>query len=351
MKRKRNPQWVNRTIELFLGLLVGCLVWLTSTHGTTPIPSGDNPALFYSTDHDDHLGGVFNEAIQKAQHSIQIAVYTITDQRLIQSLRKKAKEGVHVTVICDAKACPGIEKKLGSEITLYKATPKGLMHLKILVVDDELVWIGSANMTGESLRLHGNLIAGFDAPELAQWIGKKLFALADGTNDPYPQQSFLIGHQTLEFWFLPNDKGAVHRIRSLIRAAKKTIKIAMFTWTRLDFVNDIVSANLRGVDVKIVLDNNSSKGSSVGVVKALQKGKIPVRVNTGQGLLHYKTMIIDDEILVNGSANWTKAAFRQNEDCYFVLSPLNEEQREFLKEMWETIVKNSKLLPTETKGQ
>ncbi len=342
MKRKKKPPRAYKLFELLLVVLVAGIAWLTTTQTSTPIPSGDQPALLYSTDHEDHLGSVFNEAIQKARQSVQIAVYTITDQRLIQTLRKKAQEGVKVTVICDAKACPGIEKKLGNEIALYKATPKGLMHLKILVVDNELVWIGSANMTGESLRLHGNLIAGFDAPEMAQWIGKRLISLTEETTDFYSHQSFLIGNQTLEFWFLPNDKGAVHRIRSLIRSAKKTIKIAMFTWTRLDFVNDIISANLRGVDVQIVLDNNSSKGSSLGVVKALQKGKIPFRTSTGQGLLHYKTMIIDDEVLVNGSANWTKAAFRQNEDCYFVLSPLNEEQNKFLKKMWETILKNSK---------
>lgn len=342
MKKKKRLNVAKLGMELFLALFVAGIVWFTTTHSDLPIPSGDTPALFYSTDHDDHLGGVFNEAINNAEKSIQIAIYTLTDQRLIQSLRKKALAGVKVTVICDGKACQGIERKLGKEIALIKSTPKGLMHLKILIVDDLLVWIGSANMTGESLRVHGNLVAGFDSPALAEWVSKKLLSLADGVSEFYPQQSFLIGDQTLEMWFLPDDKQAVQRIRTLIRGAKKTIKIAMFTWTRLDFVNDIVSASIRGVDIKIVLDNNSSKGSSLGVAKALQKGKVPFMINTSQGLLHYKTMIIDDTILVNGSANWTKAAFRQNEDCYFVLSPLNEAQNKFLENMWKTIVKNSK---------
>ncbi len=76
--------------------------------------------------------------------------------------------------------------------------------------------------------------------------------------------------------------------------------------------------------------------------KSFNKGNVPLNVNTGQGLLHYKTMVIDDSILVNGSANWTKAAFTQNEDCYFVLSPLSDSQVLFVKEMWKQIMNNSK---------
>lgn len=341
MKTKRS---LYRLIfEVFGLLFIFFLAWLRTFSTGTPLLSSENPAVLYSTDKEDHLGIIFSEALQKAEKSIKIAVYTISDQKVIQTLRKKALEGIQVTVICDGKACQGLEKKLGNEIRLIKSTPKGLMHLKILIIDDDLVWIGSANMTGESLSLHGNLVAGFDSPALAEWLGTKLDLLGQGESKYFPQRTFLIGDQTLEVWLLPNEKQAVRRIRNLIRSAQKTIRIAMFTWTRLDFVNDLVSAQLRGVNVQVALDSNSSKGASLGVVKALRKGEIPLRVNTGEGLLHYKTMIIDNQILVNGSANWTKAAFRQNEDCFFVLSPLTIEQNEFLEEMWKNIIANSKL--------
>ncbi len=333
---------MKKLLELLVALLIAASLWFITPHNITAIPSKDAPALLYSTDHDDHLGSLFKDAISKAEKSIQILIYTISDQRVIQALRQKASEGVKVTVVCDGKACQGIERKLGKDIILIKSTPKGLMHLKILIIDETLVWIGSANLTGESLRVHGNLVAGFDSPEMAQWTFQKVSELVVGNSTYIPHRAFEIGDQTVELWFLPDTKGAVQRIRGLIRGAKKSIKIAMFTWTRLDFANDIISAKIRGVDVQIVIDNNSSKGASLGVVKALQKGQVPIRVNTSQGLLHYKTMIIDDTILVNGSANWTKAAFTSNEDCYFVLNPLNKEQRVFLKEMWKTIMKNSR---------
>ena len=333
---------MKRLPEILVTILLAVSLWYITSNQVVAIPSKDAPALLYSTDLDDHLGTVFKDAISNAKESVQVLIYTLSDQRVIQALRQKAADGIKVTVICDDAACQGIERKLGNDIRLIKSTPKGLMHLKILIIDETLVWIGSANLTGESLRLHGNLVAGFDSPEMAKWIFQKVAYLANGESAYIPQQAFQIGDQIVELWFLPDREGAVQRIRGLIRGAKKSIKVAMFTWTRLDFANDIVSAKIRGIDVQIVLDSNSSKGASLGVVKALQNGQVPFRINTSRGLLHYKTMIIDDTILVNGSANWTKAAFTQNEDCFIVLNPLNSEQKGLLKDMWKTILKNSK---------
>ena len=42
-----------------------------------------------------------------------------------------------------------------------------------------------------------------------------------------------------------------------------------------------------------------------------------------------------------GSANWTKAAFSKNHDFLFFLSPLTENQREFLSKLWEIIEQES----------
>ena len=38
------------------------------------------------------------------------------------------------------------------------------MHRKVLLVDGEEVWLGSANMTRDSLRMHGNLMVGIKDP-------------------------------------------------------------------------------------------------------------------------------------------------------------------------------------------
>ncbi len=154
MKKISPKKLKKKMFNLLGGILLTFLLSFFTIQGNRPIPSGDTPAVFYSSDHDEHLGNVFIDAISSAEKSIQIAVYTLTDQRVIQALRKKAMNGVKVSIVCDAKACQGLGKKLGNDIIYYPSSPKGLMHLKIVIVDEKLVWIGSANLTGESLRLH-----------------------------------------------------------------------------------------------------------------------------------------------------------------------------------------------------
>lgn len=152
---------------------------------------------------------------------------------------------------------------------------------------------------------------------------------------------FTLGNQQLEFWFLPSDSTAVNRVTQLLDQAKKTIKVAMFTWTRQDFAQAMVRARLRGVKVEAMIDRGTSKNASKKIARFLYREKVPLFINTSQGLLHHKFCLIDDEILINGSANWTKAAFTQNNDCFVILSPLNKEQRFKLNSMWNSLVTES----------
>ena len=78
-------------------------------------------------------------------------------------------------------------------------------------------------------------------------------------------------------------------------------------------------------------------GASAKVAALLKKGGIPVKCNRGGNLLHHKFMYIDGKTLVNGSANWTKAAFEKNDDCFIILHDLTDTQREFMDKLWAVI--------------
>ena len=181
------------------------------------------------------------------------------------------------------------------------------MHLKIMVVDGFLSFIGSSNLTETSLKMYGNLVIGFDSKALSDYITKKALSIGKHQNSEFfKNQNFIIGDQLVELFFLPDDKNASIRIKNLIRGAKKTIQIAMFTWTRHDFAKEIIHASLRGVQVEVALDNSSSKGSSTEIFELLNKSRVSIKLNKGPHLLHHKFLYIDQQILVNGSANWTK---------------------------------------------
>lgn len=324
---------------LFIGLLFTSIVTVVPTVMThVTLPESDHPIEIYSNQQRDDLTLLYKKAIGSAERSILLLIYSLKDREIIQALNAKSRANIPIRIICDKEASAGVRKKLDPAIQVTPSTHKGLMHLKILVIDEERVLVGSANLTGDSLRLHGNLVAGFENQDLA----KMALAWADGSWRS-KSETFRIGNQTLEFFFLPGNPEALHRLKQVIRSAKKTIHVAMYTFTRFDLINTLGDAAKRGVSVTVVVDGHSAKGASQQAIKRLLQEGIEPRMSTGSELLHHKMMIVDDAVLVAGSTNWTKAAFQQNDDCFFILSDLTDDQRQKLRSIWEVILHESTL--------
>jgi phosphatidylserine/phosphatidylglycerophosphate/cardiolipin synthase-like enzyme len=218
------------------------------------------------------------------------------------------------------------------------------MHQKILIVDQKQVFLGSANLTPSSLSMHGNLVMGIENEALADKLTKRAKSMdEEGHVTPLLHQETAAGEQKVELWMLPDDPKGVKRMIELFRAAQKSIQVAMFTWTRFDFTQELIAAAKRGVKVEAVIDHNSGKGSSAKIVEMLAKAGIPVKLSKGPGLLHHKFAYIDREILVNGSANWTSAAFKSNDDVFMVIWPLTDTQRIKMDDLYSVIQKQSEI--------
>jgi phosphatidylserine/phosphatidylglycerophosphate/cardiolipin synthase-like enzyme len=332
-------------ILTMLGLLYTAWRELPFTHTpfTTARVSSNEKIDIFSTYSGD-LELELTSAILKAEKSVLVMIFAMTNERVLEALKHKSQQGVDVKVICDAKSCPYISKRLGPQVQILKRMDKGLMHLKVLVIDEINCWIGSANFTGESLNMHGNLVIEITDKDLAQTIAEKAETLNEYDRSGYiKQRSFDIGGQIVELSFLPDDKKASIRIKDLMRAAQKTIRVAMFTWTRQDFAKELISAKQRGIDVQVVLDRNSAKSSShsIEVAELLKSSGIPVYYSVGAPLLHHKMMIIDDTTLEIGSANWTRAAFNTNDDCFLIINNLTDDQQRKLNDVWKDILSAS----------
>lgn len=346
MAKKRNSFLLVKNSSLF-GLILA-LAWTVyqlsqNFHFLQPakLPASNAPVELYSNQTQDDLAGLYQQAIDNTKESITLVIYALTDHQIIHALQKKSEAGIPVYIVCDAKASPGISKRI-PEATIVKRFGKGLMHQKILIIDNKQIWLGSANLTTSSLNVHGNLVIGIDHPTLAQALTARAKSMdAEGGVHPllYPETS--AGPQSVKLSVLPDDSTAAKNMISLFRSAKKTIKVAMFTWTRIDFTNELIAAAKRGVRVEAVVDRYQGKGTGSKVVHLLGQNKIPVRLSTDQGLLHHKFVYIDDRILVNGSANWTHAAFKDNDDCFIIVDPLTPEQQNKMNQLWSVIQKQS----------
>ncbi len=340
-RRRMNAKSLLATV---IGLLITLVVLASEAMAPVRLPQGHGPVELYSNQAGDDLRGTVLKAIASADHSILMAIYNLSDAKIIAALKSKAESGVPVTVIVDAKASPKAQKLLGPLVKTLKRSPTGLMHLKILVIDSKQVWIGSANMSFASLRTHGNMIVAMDNPSLATRIDSYLRAMpqigAVTVAAPKPIR-FAQEGQDGDLWFLPDMGPALPKLLELIDSAKMSLKVAMFTWTHPKLTEAIIRAHHRGVHVTAVIDNNQGTGTGAEVVHKLRQAGILTYLSKGEGLLHYKMAIIDDAILVMGSANWTRSAFARNDDCFLVLSPLSTDQQDYLGRTWGVIVHES----------
>lgn len=333
------------SLIIFLGFMLFKLVEPSISGSTAPttthLASSDQPIQFYSNQTQDDLTRLYINTINSAQKSVSLVIFSLLDPQVIQALKDKCDSGVPLNIVCDAKASPGITQRL-PKAKIVRRAGKGLTHQKILLVDDKQILIGSSNLTTDSLRVHGNLVIGIENPALAIDLKDKINSMnEDGGSKLLTRRDVTVGSQNVELWVLPDETTAVKRLIQLFRAAKKTIKVAMFTWTRADFTQELIEAAERGVKVETVVDRYSGKGASAKIVHMLAEANIPVRLNKGKGLLHHKFVYIDDEILVNGSANWTQSAFKNNDDCFVVISPLSAEQKAKMNRLWKTLQKES----------
>ncbi len=296
-----------------------------------PLPSQKEPFLLYTNQERLDLKRNFIKAFSKAQDEIIISVYSFTDKDVIQALNKKAELGLRIYIGVDRKQHRSLSKKLSSKIELRTRPQKGLMHEKIFLVDDT-VYVGSSNLTTTSLRMHDNLMVGLFNPPLKRAL--KNYLVEDTPFSTFNQEG-------LEFYSLPS-KIALMRIVALIEESKKSLDIALFTFTHPLIAKAVIQAHLRGVKVRVLFDYLSHKGASRFIVESLREANIPIFHNRGMQLMHHKMALIDQDVLVIGSTNWTKSAFTRNQDDLLILSSLKKSETKKIRKIFRHLFWESK---------
>jgi cardiolipin synthase A/B len=302
--------------------------WIVFSAVRPRFPDQKHPIQLYSnqTRHDIKL--IYTQALNSAHRSIFLSVYGITDPQILAVLRKKAAENLSISLEYDSSASGPLKKLLPPSVNITAVKSSGLMHRKIVLIDKTQVFLGSANLTTSSLRHHANLIVGIDDPSLAAF-------LECPTATSY---FFEIQGQKGELYLFPDpEKNGLSRLISQIDGAKNKIAIAMFTLTHPEIAEALLRAHRRKVAISIAIDAFTARGASKKTITRLGQEGIKIFLSQGRELLHHKWAVIDQQVLIMGSANWTKAAFNKNHDFLFFLSPLEEKQQCFLNQLWDII--------------
>ena len=147
-----------------------------------------------------------------------------------------------------------------------------------------------------------------DAKEILGWVEEvvKAMAMPRDSRDERPPRVY----------FSPNDDCPA-ALGALLRGARRTLDICVFTITDDRVSDEIAHAHGRGVQVRILTDDDKSfdPGSDIGRLTRLG---ITVRQDSSPYHMHHKFALIDRQQLVSGSYNWTRGAAEFNQENFIV---------------------------------
>lgn len=129
----------------------------------------------------------------------------------------------------------------------------------------------------------------------------------------YAAQNARIKSADVEWTFVGADQEKL--LIDVIKSAKSTLDIAIYSLTDPEIVAAIKDAKKRGVNVRIITDKTQAAGKAqTEALKLLGSSGIPIKLNIHSGLMHIKMTISDNKVGTTGSFNYSKAASESNDE-------------------------------------
>jgi phosphatidylserine/phosphatidylglycerophosphate/cardiolipin synthase-like enzyme len=128
-------------------------------------------------------------------------------------------------------------------------------------------------------------------------------------------------------------------ILSHLESARKSLDICVFTISDNEISDAVLKAHERGVEVRIITDNDKATDEGSDVLTLANNG-IEVRVDTTSNHMHHKFSVSDKSSLITGSFNWTRSAELHNQENILEIRHMDtvkQFNQEFEK-LWKALV-------------
>jgi phosphatidylserine/phosphatidylglycerophosphate/cardiolipin synthase-like enzyme len=119
------------------------------------------------------------------------------------------------------------------------------------------------------------------------------------------------------------DRGATDLVVRTIESARKTVRVAAYSFTSKPIALALLADAKRGVDVKVVVDKSQATARYTAATFLANQG-IPVRVDYQYAIMHDKFVVVDGETVEEGSFNYTSAGENRNAENVVALKECPE---------------------------
>jgi phosphatidylserine/phosphatidylglycerophosphate/cardiolipin synthase-like enzyme len=202
-----------------------------------------------------------------------------------------------------------------------------LMHNKFMVFDNKAVWTGSMNFTENCAYKNNNNGMYFDVPQLAENYATKFkwmfeyrkFGGSPGglfAHIPNPVVTLPDGTK-VENYFSTHDHCADHVIEAM-HGAKRSIHFMAFSFTHDGIARAMLEKARAGVEVGGVFEKTQTAGGYSEYQRMASFG-LPVFLDGNPRNMHHKVIVIDGEVVIAGSFNFSASADKSNDENLVII--------------------------------
>lgn len=307
---------------------------------------GGNKITFYS-DGVSKFEALFEE-LEKAQKFIHIQYYIFLDDEIGRKTRdilvKKAAEGVKVRLLYDDVGSWKAKRTFFNEMETHgievqpflKVTFRFLAsrvnyrnHRKIVVIDGKVGFVGGMNIADRyikgiksgiwrdsHIKVEGKAVASLQTAFIIDWYYARKEFLGSDTYFPVVEAKGDVLMQSVTSGPIGPYKAIHLGILQALFNAKESIYIQTPYFIPTDaLLLAIQTASMRGVDVRLMIPRHCDTTFVHIATKSFLKEVLDTKVKVylfESGFLHSKLMVIDDSLVITGSANMDIRSFEHN---------------------------------------
>lgn len=219
---------------------------------------------------------------------------------------------------------------LRSRINVKSDFNPHIFHQKFIIRDSKDLLTGSTNFTDTGTSTNLNHIVIIKDEDIARIYSREFKEIMQGHfgklnegHDPQPQETEVSGIP-IKILFAPDHNPEMEIMKQMTKA-KKRIDFAIFTFSESSGIDDTMIALCRaGLKIRGVLDGKQGNQYWAATHPIHDAGVELYLVPEQAGLrkLHHKLMVIDEQVVIIGSFNYTGPANRLNDENIMILGSL-----------------------------
>jgi len=266
------------------------------------------------------------DAIYNAQISVDMAAQYLDLWSIRDALIDTYQRGIPVRMVVESNYIHEKEIKdlIEAGLPVLGDRHEGLMHNKFVIIDGEQVWTGSMNFSVNGAYRNNNNLISIHSKKLAEIYTEEFeeMFIHDQFGPSSTQNSSInwisLGTADIEVFFSPEDDTIDHIIEK-ISTAKESIYLLAFSFTSDEIAEAILERDQANVKIAGVFEK-SQYHSNIGTQynRLIAEG-LDFRLDSNPNSMHHKVIIIDQQIVITGSYNFSYNAENHNDENTIII--------------------------------